>query len=176
MPLQALPEGAAFDAEHRYVRVAPRACRVLILRVVGEGIVALGACVGGVNKAPVLVAACCRQLVRAERPVLVRGGERRRVGPVCAQIHRRCRSIFGGHHEHLRLVGVEERHALQGCQRILAEIHGAVLRIGYAHAIEIYAHMLRAERPDVYGLLTAQSAIVFYLHTSKIFQSVSHRA
>ena len=50
--------------------------------------------------------------------------------------------ILRGGHEHLGLVGIEEAYRLKRGQGIFAEVNGAVLGIGDAHAVEIDPDML----------------------------------
>ena len=110
-----------------------------------------------------------------EGAVLVRRHECCGVGPAGAHIYCRSRGIFGGHHQSLRLVGIIQRHALQRGERIFAQIHRPVLRVGDAHTVHIYAHVLRPQRPHIDGLLASQSAVVLDLHACQIFQGVCHR-
>ena len=140
--------------------------------MIAEGIVAVGVGVLRVDESQPLIRIGNVGLVRVERAIAVAGGERGAVGAPRAKIDRRCRGIFTGGHQRFGLVGIEERHRLQCGQRVFAEVHGTVLRIGDAYAVEVNAHVLRAERPDVDRLLPAEATIVLDLHAGEILQCV----
>ena len=172
VPLQGAVEEHALDAHLVEVGIAAPACRVLIFGMIAEGIVAVGVGVLRVDESQPLIRIGDVGLMRVERAIAVAGGERGTVGAPCPEIDRRRRGIFTGGHQRLGLIGVEERHRLQRCQRVFAEVHGAVLCVGDAHTVEIYAHVLRAERPHVDRLLPAEAAIVLDLHAGEILQCV----
>ena len=172
VPLQRPVEEHALDAHLVEVGVAAAACRVLVFGMIAEGIVAVGVGVLRVDEGQPLIRIGDVGLMGVERSIAVVGCERGAVGASRAEIDRRCRGIFAGCHQQFGLVGVEERHRLQSGQRVFAEVHSAVLRVGDAHAVEVNAHVLRSKRPDVDRLLPAEAAIVLDLHAGEILQRV----
>ena len=174
VPLQSLVEGAAFDAEHRNVGVAAGSRGVLVFRMIFKRIVALAMGKGSIYEAPIPITVSGCQLVGSKRAQLVGSLELSAVGAMGLEINRGGGSIFRSRHQHLRLVGIEERNRFQGRERILSQIHRTVLCIGDAYPIQINAHMLRSERPHVHGFLSTQSAIVLDLHARHIFQRICH--
>ena len=155
VPLQSLVEGAAFDAEHRDVGVAAGSRGVLVFRMIFKRIVALAMSKGSIYEAPIPITVSGCQLVGSKRAQLVGSLELSAVGAMGLEINRGGGSIFRSRHQHLRLVGIEERNRFQGRERILSQIHRTVLCIGDAYSIQINAHMLRSERPHVHGFLSA---------------------
>ena len=174
VPLQSLVEGATFYAKHRNVGVATGSRGVLVFRMIFKRIIALAMGKGCIYEAPIPVTVSGCQLVGSKRAQLVGSLELSAVGAMGFEINRGGGSIFRSCHQHLRLVGIEERNRFQGRERILSQIHRTVLGIGDAHSIQINAHMLRSERPHVHSLLSTQSAIVLDLHARHIFQRISH--
>ena len=175
---EAATEQGSLHATVADVAVRAASHGVFVFGMIAEGIVASARAVLAIDEA---LPASPRELSvhlchpGKERGVAELHGERVVRGPLGLQIDRRTRGVLAGRLAVVELVGVIERHGFHGGERELAKVNGAVLRVRQADTIDVNAHMLGAERTDVDGLQSAQTAVVLNLHARKVLQGIGHR-
>ena len=172
---EALVEASRLKAVEADVGVAPLAHGVLRSRLEAERIATVRALVFGIDEENVPEREVRLQLLQTERARAVLHVESGGVGSACLQIDRSRRSILRRRLQSLVAVGVVECHRLHVRERVASEVDLSVLRVGDAYAVEVHAHVLRAERPHIHGLQSAQSAVVLNLHAREILQRVGDR-
>ena len=176
--LKATVEQGSLGAPVFDVRVAARAHGVLVLRLVAEGVVALRVeifHVGEGRPPSALELRVDTSAVGMERAYAAQYRQRVGCRTACAQIYRRPRSVLRGRLAFVEFVGVVKRYRLKGRKRVFSQVDGTVLSVGEAYAVDVHAHMLRAERAHVDRLEASEASVVLDLYTGEIFEGIRNR-